>query len=592
VITGILASAQLTAAVGGGGGGPFFASFTIPSGTVASNLTNFPVMVRLDDMPAGFWTHVKADGGDIRVKTTAAALVPMDLVRFDPDAEDGVLFFLAASVLAASDNEWEIHYGDPANDLLPNDDANGREAVWAAYEAVFTLGESGGDDRTGNGAMAQIHGDPDLFVRDPGETSPDIDSHQGVCWDGTHYYTVDTNDLYKWDASWNLVDSNTDPVGDAAIGGSPTVNHCGDPEVHDGRLYIPIDRYPNSGGLYNSHIAVFDPSDLSFIEAFDISAQAHEASSIAYCPVDGLLYITDYDGNNSTIYKYDPLDGSYEGTLTTDKAIPQRQGITWWRGFFWVSQDANDETLRVSYTGEVSTGNLSGGSGGVFGYTTTGNYEGIGHTNDALLQLIDAATPGPENVQTWRPRDDALCAGGGALAESATPFLKATGRSSLATYTLACSAAVASVGANRTAVSYWREAAGVTNTRQVIAYRHANLTLALWDVNNSWLDASPAIPPTLNQSYRMHAVYNGTTGRTFYVNGAQAATQAGITAVPSTLDTIRMFNEDDTLGEQWLGTLGFVYLYPGVLSAAWIAAEYENLNTPATFYTVGAETGA
>ena len=32
-------------------------------------------------------------------------------------------------------------------------DANGRDAVWAGYEACFILGEPGGDDRTG-GAMA------------------------------------------------------------------------------------------------------------------------------------------------------------------------------------------------------------------------------------------------------------------------------------------------------------------------------------------------------------------------------------------------------------------------------------------------------
>jgi hypothetical protein len=35
--------------------------------------------------------------------------------------------------------------------------------------------------------------------------------------------------------------------------------------------------------------------------------------------------------------------------------------------------------------------------------------------------------------------------------------------------------------------------------------------------------------------------------------------------------------------------VGFVYLRSGALSADWIAAEYANLDAPATFYTVGSQ---
>lgn len=586
MIPGIVASQQMIAA-GSSGGGTFKVSVTIASGTVGSSLTNFPVMVRLSDMPAAFWTHVKADGGDIRVKTTGGTLVPMDLVRFDYESEDGVLFFLAASVASGSDSSWDIHYGDAALDRLAVDDANGRNAVWANFEAVFLFGESGGDDRTG-GVMARIRGDGYTF--DNTDISPDTSSHQGICWDGTHYYTTDTNAIRKWDASWTLVDSNTDPIGDAAISGTPTVQHCGDLDVHDGKLYIPIECWPASGGLYNAHIAVFDTSDLTFIEAFDISAQAHEAASIAYCDKDDLLYIVDFDGHTTSIFKYDPADGSYEGTLTTDKAVAQRQGITWWRNNFWVSSEDGDETLRVSYTGVVSTGDISAGVGGLLGMTTAGFYEGVGHTEESLLQMVDAGSGLEKNVYTWTPRDDGLSAGGGYRVVTGTPNAIANGRSSLQTYTLGCSLAIATKGQNRTAVSYWDESAGATNTRQGISFRSATPSLAIWDVNNSWLEPSPAIDPTLNQPYRVHAVYQGTTSRNIYVDGTLKNIQTTITAVPSTLDTLLILMEDDSAAEAWNGNVGFVYLYPGVLSADYLAAEYANLNAPGSFYSVGSET--
>ena len=51
--------------------------FTVPSGKVGSNLTGFPVMVDLSEMPSEFWDHVAADGGDIRALEGATEL-PID----------------------------------------------------------------------------------------------------------------------------------------------------------------------------------------------------------------------------------------------------------------------------------------------------------------------------------------------------------------------------------------------------------------------------------------------------------------------------------------------------------------------------------
>jgi hypothetical protein len=45
-------------------------SVTIASGTVGEDLTAFPVMVDLQDMPAAFWSNVRSDGGNIRAYST------------------------------------------------------------------------------------------------------------------------------------------------------------------------------------------------------------------------------------------------------------------------------------------------------------------------------------------------------------------------------------------------------------------------------------------------------------------------------------------------------------------------------------------
>lgn len=131
----------------------------IPSGTVGSNLTNFPVMVRLEDLPDSLWDSIKSDGGDLRIRNSSGDLVPMDLVTIDRYERTGVLFFLASSILAASDNEWTISAGDHSLSRIPASDPLGRNAVWADYEVVYLFS---GDliDRTGNHNLTVQTGTP------------------------------------------------------------------------------------------------------------------------------------------------------------------------------------------------------------------------------------------------------------------------------------------------------------------------------------------------------------------------------------------------------------------------------------------------
>jgi hypothetical protein len=550
-----------------------FITITIPAGRVGSNLTDFVTYVDLSHMPDWFWSGVDSNGGDIRVKTAGGgSTLPTDLVWIDVSSKTGALFF-RASLLAASDNVFEIHYDTGLNRLSVSD-ANGRNAVWQDYQCVTLLGVDP-NDRTGNYTPA-VNGDPSMFEVVSGPHSFTQDPHQGVAWDGTHWYLFGTNAIYKFDDSFSLVASNTDVIGDSGISG---VNHCGDGCYHDGYLYTVVEVYP-SGPYVNQHIFKIDPSDLSVVASYDISAQAHEVSSICYCDRDGYFYITDYT-SDAVVYKYSTT-GSYIGALTVSFSGSELniQGIEWFNDAFWLVSDANDEVYRMEYGGTVI-------NTGLFGVTVaSGNMEGICRKNDRLVVLEDPSTA-DSYIQEWRPRQIGLGAGGGYdQAPSTTQHIDIKSVAGLTTFTLGVTAIFDALAANRAVMSYHKESDGTTNTRVTIAFSNTNTSLGVWDPNNSWLLPSPGINPSTDTPYRMHATYNGATERKIYVNGEQKNTQSGITAAPSGLSRLLLGREDDSNAEQHDGKIGFAYLRASVLSEDWIAAEYANLNTPGVFYEV------
>lgn len=111
---------------------------TVPAGTVASDLSGFPVRVDLADMPAGWWSDVVTHGsGAIRVKQGATTL-PRDLVRIDTGTATGELFF-RADLLAASDNDFSVEV-EPGGAAPAATDPTGRNAVWADFDAVYVGG--------------------------------------------------------------------------------------------------------------------------------------------------------------------------------------------------------------------------------------------------------------------------------------------------------------------------------------------------------------------------------------------------------------------------------------------------------------------
>ena len=97
------------------------------------------------------------------------------------------------------------------------------------------------------------------------------------------------------------------------------------------------------------------------------------------------------------------------------------------------------------------------------------------------------------------------------------------------------------------------------------------------------------IVPTLNQWHHVVEVSNGVNVY-FYVDGAWVATKTG---GPGSVLTGTHFDlgREQLYGENFSGILDEARLSNVARSADWIAAEYNNQSSPATFYTLGAEDG-
>ncbi|MEJ6845072.1 putative Ig domain-containing protein [Sinorhizobium fredii] len=540
----------------------YYAELTVAAGEVSSDLTDFPVYVDLFDMPAGFWTHVKEDGGDIRVKTTGGALIPFDLVWFNHAASDGALFFKRTIATAAS-TVVRIHYGDSSLSLLPANDANGRNAVWSDYDVVIIPG----DDifnRTGKSA-ARSWSYPQTF--DLISTSATVAGHEGVIPlpDGT-FIVIGSNALRKYNAALNTVlASNLNPAGDTGTGATA----CGGGCYYDGKLYVTVGA--------PQQIAVFDADDLSFIESFDISATGSGVGGLEVCPLDGHIYAIPYAASpgSSSLLKYNRTTGAHIATITMSAAIIKAQGIIWYRNAFFVPDDEFDRYTRVELDGTVTVG-------GQFGNSSTILEDG--GEKDGDIYVLRNVSGENSVVERWSAVRSALGGGGAKFTSDARITAQVTSPGT--TWSIGVSLARSDTS-TRVALALTTETGNVGNVT------YASGTIRPFnDGTNGALAYGSAKNPSAGTMARVNVVYEGSTERRAFYNGADKVVDNTLTAIGSTVTRL-VYGSDryDLQSFSWRGTVGFAYLRMNALSDAWIAAEYSNLNAPASFYSIGAETG-
>ena len=124
---------------------------TVDSSQVDADLEDFPIYINLADLPGGFHSNVRGDGGDIRVtKSDGKTELAREVVFYSSTTDSGELHFKNSGTLSsATDTDFYIYYGNTAAKGYTASSTYGRNNVWTDYEAVYHL--ENGVDSTGNG---------------------------------------------------------------------------------------------------------------------------------------------------------------------------------------------------------------------------------------------------------------------------------------------------------------------------------------------------------------------------------------------------------------------------------------------------------
>lgn len=541
------------------------AQVTVTIGIQPEDFIGFPLFIDMADMPLDFWQEVRQDGGDLRAELPDGTELPLDIVAFDHFGQTGSIF-IRVDLSATNSTEVILRYGASALCATSKDAPTGRYAVWQDFESVVSFGESN-EDRT-RSRFFRAAGDPNNFVATPLHTTVN-DPHQGVAWDGEFWYLFDTNSIRKYTADFStVVAENLDPVGDASAStGLNNLDHCGDGTVVGDHVVLSISEF--SGVGIDGHLCRFLRSDLSFHSAVDISATVGSCASVCHDPEIGVVYGCEWP-TMDRVYRFDAETLTAMSPILLSEFILKAQGIELYRGALWINSDEFDETYRVELDGIVQ-------ASGLFGQSVAGNYEGMCVRDGSLVTLSDP-TSGASFLTEWVPLDEPLH-GGAAVHFPSDASIELAGIAGLTNFVLGCSFFQDNT-AQKTIVSYRDESAGATDDRVSLAIDDGNKA-SVWDNVNSWLHGPD---PGVGIPHRLVTSYQGAE-RSLYVNGALISTEI-ITAAPGDWDMLTIGMNDDSGGSRHRGTVGFVYLYPGARSAAWLQAEYDNLDSPLSFYSI------
>lgn len=147
------------------------AALTIESTLAPSTLTNFPVLLNADTLPAemlvsGGGNAAQADGGDIRFSSDSAgsSQLACEVVKWDQTNTLAEIWVLVPSLSSVSDTTIYVWYKAGGSETQPAvTDTYGRNAVWADYAAVYHGGSltdatGGGNDLTARGSPTSSAG--------------------------------------------------------------------------------------------------------------------------------------------------------------------------------------------------------------------------------------------------------------------------------------------------------------------------------------------------------------------------------------------------------------------------------------------------
>ncbi len=545
-------------------------TLTIPSGTVASNLTGFVTRVDLSHLSNDWWTATSSDLGNVRVKQ-AGTVIPFDVVWYDRTAKTGELFF-KANLNTGSDNVFTIETVTGATALAATD-GNGRNAVWGDYDAVV-LPAAELINRV-NGNAVTLTGTAPMYGIV--SRSPNTGLHQGVAYnaDDDTFIGIGTDELVLYARDYTELARETTPLADSGISG---VVHLGDGCIVDGELFVCADDYPSTT---IQHVAVYDAATLTYLRSYNVVSVGFQIASICH---DGThFYTVGYNaGTNvaTSIQKWDE-DWNHVATLTT-ASITNKQGITLHDGYFWITSGNTERIYRVNLDGSGATiaVEIPLPDDGV-----SQEPEGITSDGTDLFLLYDHGN----NEYIYRLTEQGDTSHGYHF--DTRNHLKLTGLPKRTAWTMGATASLGrdTIGTrNHTLLSYSTNSSSTANQAVLVADEISGSPdrFGIWNSTDAWLyDTSAEVAVVTPQ--RLHHTQNGTTDRKIWRAGVSRATDSGVAQRPaSTGDTFYVGVNNTGATESWYGWINRAYLRNGVLSADWINAEYVSWETPASFYAI------
>lgn len=219
-------------------------TLTVGSSSVPSNLTNFPVLLRFQDLSPEVRGAASPDGADIRVEDDSGNVIPREIVFLNRARGVGAIYFRAPSLTASSATTFTIKAGSGAAAPAPTD-PNGRNAVWSnGFHRAYHFA----DDPSG-GVVTDSTGNADATLT--GSIESDAIAYRGST--GIEYLLDGQDDAIKIPISFNWFGSSAEFTFELVA--QPLTQEDTYPLVQDhdgGQLQAPIE-FSRSGEIFTSN---------------------------------------------------------------------------------------------------------------------------------------------------------------------------------------------------------------------------------------------------------------------------------------------------------------------------------------------------
>ena len=201
---------------------------TVLASQVDEDLSNFPVYVKLSNLPLAFHSNVRSDGGDIRITTSNGTTeIPREVVFYESATRKGEVHF-KANIDSDTNTDFYIYYGNSSATEPAAGATYGRENVWTnSYVGVWHLQETA--NNTSGGYMDSTANNRDGTGVSM-TSSPNAVMGRGQYFDGVADYintTYSTNitryTVQTWISS-PRIPSNASPAGPVHREGNYQIN--------------------------------------------------------------------------------------------------------------------------------------------------------------------------------------------------------------------------------------------------------------------------------------------------------------------------------------------------------------------------------